>query len=111
MEISSRKQGEIVAIDIKGIMDTSSSPKAQEYIQELLDHGISRLLINLSQVEYLSSSGLRVLLVAAKKLWAVEGKFKICQPNKIVKEILDTSGFSGIMDVRETEQEAMAELS
>ena len=106
MKIEIRKSGEIELIDIIGILDTASSPEAQEIIDIQLDSGCRKMVINLAQTDYMSSSGLRILLSTAKKLWAKKGEFKICEPNKVVKDILDTSGFSVIMDVKDSEQEA-----
>jgi len=107
MEINKRQIDDIIVADISGILDTATSMEAQGIIQSYLDSGTSKLIINLEKTEYMSSSGLRVLLATAKKLMAVQGKLKICQPNKVVKDILDTSGFSVIMDVVDTESEAL----
>lgn len=111
MEINRRTESQILIADISGILDTGNSPQAQETISGFLDEGHKNLIINLSKTEYMSSSGLRVLLATAKRLWANEGKFKICQPNKIVRDILDTSGFSVIMDVIDNEEEAINQIS
>jgi anti-sigma B factor antagonist len=110
MDINARERDGIQIIDISGILDTNTSPAAESFIQNLLDLGNKRLIINLKNTDYLSSSGLRILLATAKKLWAVDGKLKICNPNKVVREILDTSGFSMILDVRESEEQAYSEL-
>ena len=110
MEINKRHFDEIIIADITGILDTSTSMEAQTIIHNYLETGNNKLIINLANTEYMSSSGLRVLLATAKKLWAVDGKLKICQPNKVVKDILDTSGFSVIMDVVDTESEALEEM-
>jgi len=110
MEIKKRLTGQVLIADISGILDTATSPKAQEIINEYLDEGHNKLVINLLETEYMSSSGLRVLLATAKRLWAAEGKFKVCQPNKVIKDILDTSGFSVIMDVVDSEEEAIKDL-
>ncbi|HBB92824.1 MAG: anti-anti-sigma factor [Bacteroidetes bacterium GWF2_49_14] len=110
MDISVRDLEGIKAIDISGILDTNTSPAAETFIQNLLDQENNRLIINLKNTDYLSSSGLRVLLATAKKLWAIGGKLKIACPNKVVTEILDTSGFSMILDIRETEGQALSEM-
>ena len=93
--------------EIHGILDTATSAQAQETINHYLKEGHNKVIINLSNTDYMSSSGLRVLLATAKRLWADNGTFKVCHPNKVIKDILDTSGFSVIMDVTETEEEAL----
>jgi anti-sigma B factor antagonist len=110
MNINTRSRDGIVTIEIIGVLDTNTSPEAESVIGNLLEQGHNRLIINLKDTDYLSSSGLRVLLATAKKLWAIQGKLKICRPNQIVKEILDTSGFSMILDVRESEEQALSEF-
>ena len=107
MEIRKRQVNEVLIADISGILDTATSTEAQEIIHGYLNEGHKKLIINLNNTDYMSSSGLRILLATAKKLWAVDGKLKICQPNKVVKDILDTSGFSVIMDVVDSEDEAL----
>ncbi len=110
METKIRESGDIKIVDIAGRLDTGTSPEAESAIHKLLDAGNGKIIINLAGTDYLSSSGLRVLLVTAKKIAAIKGKLKICQPNAVVKEILDISGFSTILDVRATEEEALSEL-
>ncbi len=110
MKIESRKSGEVEIVKITGIVDTSTAPEAEKIIQEILDNHCKKMVINLGKTEYMSSSGLRVLLSTAKKLWAIEGALRICEPNKVVKDILDTSGFSVIMDVRDSEALALKDF-
>ena len=110
MDIRIRESGEIRLVDLSGRMDTGTSHEAETEINKLLEAGHGKIIINLSGTDYVSSSGLRVLLVSAKKIAAMKGKLKICQPNEVVKEILEISGFSTILDVRATEEEALSEL-
>lgn len=110
MKIENTVSGDVEVVKLIGIVDTSTAPQAETKIQEILDNDCKKMIINLGETEYMSSSGLRVLLSTAKKLWAVDGSLRICQPNKVVKDILDTSGFSVIMDVRESEDDAMTDF-
>ncbi len=68
------------------------------------------MVINLEETKYVSSAGLRIFLATAKKMTAREGAVKLCCPNEVVQEILDISGFSTILDVKKTEEEALAAL-
>ncbi len=110
MSIKIVESGKIRMIDLEGRLDSGTSPAAESEINKLLVAGYVKIIVNLSQTEWVSSSGLRVLLVAAKKLSAMNGKLILCHPNEVVKEILDISGFSTILDVRDSEEEALAEL-
>jgi anti-sigma B factor antagonist len=110
MEINVRESSSIRILDISGRMDTGTSPAVEIGINQVLDAGIKKIILNLASTEYVSSSGLRVLLITAKKLAASGGSLKICQPNSVVREILDISGFSTFLDVRTTEEEALSEM-
>ena len=110
MDVIVRESSDIRIVDLNGRLDTGTSPAAESKIAGLLDAGHSKIIINLAGTDYVSSSGLRVFLIAAKKISAINGKLKVTAPNAVVKEILDISGFSTILDVRDSEEEALAEL-
>jgi anti-anti-sigma factor len=63
--------------------------------------------VNLEKLDYISSAGLRVLLLVAKKLQANAGELRICSLNAIVKEVFDISGFDMILPVSASESEAL----
>ena len=110
MEIKIKEVGDIRVAYIVGKLDTSTSPEAEAKIGELLNAGVNKIVINLEELSYLSSSGLRVFLGTAKKLMAIGGTVKLCCPNAVVKEILEISGFNTILDVRKTEEVAISEM-
>ena len=110
MEIRIKEIGDIRVVNIVGQLDTSTSPEAEAEIGKLLDDAQKKIIINLEELSYLSSSGLRVFLGTAKKLMATGGTVKLCCPNDVVNEILEISGFNTILDVRNTEEEAISEM-
>jgi len=110
MNIKIRESGEIRIIDFSGRLDTVTSPNAEAAVTGILDAGHKKIMINLAETEWVSSSGLWVLLLTAKKLAVANGRLNICQPNPVVSEILEISGFSTILNVCATEEEALAGL-
>jgi anti-sigma B factor antagonist len=110
MDIKIKESGDVTIIDFIGRLDTATSPAAESEINKILERGCNRVLINLKGLEWVSSSGLRVLLVTAKKLSVIKGKLRICEPNEVVNEILEISGFSSILNVRVSAAEALSEL-
>jgi anti-sigma B factor antagonist len=110
MEIKTRETAGIIIFDLIGRLDTGTSPEAEAKINSMVEAGNKNIVINLAETEYLSSSGLRVLLITAKKISALKGILKLCQPNEVVREILDISGFSTVLDVRNSEKEALSEF-
>ncbi len=68
-------------------------------------------MLNVKNLEYMSSAGLRVILTAAKLLQASAGEMKICQANGVVKEVLETSGFNSLVNMYDDEKDAVAAFS
>ena len=68
MEITEAKKGQGVILGLNGRLDSSNSNGLEQKIRQLIDRGERYLVLDCSQLSYISSSGLRVLLMAAKKL-------------------------------------------
>jgi anti-anti-sigma factor len=107
VEIAVRNEGEVRVIDFEGNLETSTAAEAESEINRVIDEGASQLLINFEKLNYISSAGLRVLLATAKKLKPASGELKICNLNATVQEVFDISGFSSILSVAATEEEAL----
>ncbi len=108
MEVTVKEVNEVSVLSFEGNLDTNTAPQAQEQIDQLIDGGSSKILINFGDLNYISSAGLRVLLATAKKLKATSGDLKICGLNQTVQEVFDISGFSSILSVVATEEDALA---
>ena len=108
MELNINDQEGICVIDISGNLDTTTAPEAEQKINDLLNEDTSKIVINLSDTGFVSSAGLRVFLSTAKQITAKGGAVKFYGANDVVQEILDISGFSGILDIRNSLNEALA---
>jgi len=108
MEISIREIGDVSILDFSGNFDTNTSPLAESDINKLLDAGCEKILFNFSELNYISSSGLRVLLATAKKLKVSGGAMQLCNLNEVVQEVFDISGFATILKLASDETEALA---
>ena len=110
MEIIKKQNGDINIITIVGNLDTGTSPEVEKAIFECIDGGCTKLLINLGQTPYISSSGLRVMLASAKKLKGI-GELRISNLNDTNQEVFDISGFSTILNVDTVEEEALSKFN
>ena len=102
MEIVQKEESGIVCVAIKGRLDAESSPEAEKVTRGILEAEKRLLLFDLSELEYISSAGLRVILEAAKGMKVNEGKMVLCGLNKFVKEIFVTSGFDALIPIADT---------
>jgi anti-sigma B factor antagonist len=107
MEITVRDEGDTKVVMLNGKLDTNTTPAVESEINTLLDGGASKLLINFEQLSYISSSGLRLLLATAKRLKGSGGELKVCTLNEMATEVFEISGFSSILNVFSSEQEAL----
>ena len=108
MEITVNESGGVQVLSFTGNLDTNTSPDAESEINQLIDGGAQKLLINFEDLNYISSAGLRILLATAKKLKASNGDLKICGLNATVQEVFDISGFGVILSVSASESEALS---
>jgi anti-anti-sigma factor len=99
MELVKRKEKNATVIQVKGRLDAGSSPELEKEIDGLAGAGEKVLLLDLAELNYISSAGLRVILVGAKKLKNKGGSLSVSSLVSVVKEVFDISGFSAIIPI------------
>jgi anti-sigma B factor antagonist len=109
MEVTIRDESDTKIIMLQGKLDTNSTPDVESEINSLLDSGTNKLLINFEKLSYISSTGLRLLLATAKRLQSSEGDLRVCSLNEMATEVFELSGFTSIINVFASEQEALGE--
>jgi len=97
MEIKKEKNGGSLHIQLFGRLDTVTAPQFEASLKEDLD-SLTELIIDFQTLEYVSSAGLRVLLMAQKQM-NKQGKMKIINVSEPIKEVFDMTGFSDILTI------------
>jgi len=110
MDILLRQLDGITMVDMSGRLDSSVSGQVMDRLNEIVNAGATRLIVNLKQVTYISSAGLRGILVAAKLIKSSNGEMRLCQPNDLVRKILEESGFANLVRIDDRESESIAAL-
>jgi len=105
--VSEEKKGDVLILRIKGRMDSISCPFAERKVFDHINNGQNKLILNFSEVEYLSSAGMRMLLSTTKKLKATSGKMVLCSVAHNVMDVLKMSGFDHVIELSKTETEAL----
>lgn len=98
MNITKTKNGTELCISLEGRLDTVTSPQLEVEIKQGLIN-IDSLIFDLAKLEYVSSAGLRVLLLAQRTMNNKQGKLVLKNVSEAVKEVLDLTGFSDIMKI------------
>lgn len=87
-------------VQVRGRLDTSTSPELDKKLADIFSkHTITEVRFEFSNLDYISSSGLRVLLAALKKVDSENGKAYIENPNECVKNILKMTGFDTLFEI------------
>lgn len=99
MEITRREQDGVHIVAVSGQLNPGTAPEAEKTIDDILSGGARHLLFDLSGLSYLSSGGLRVILITAKKIEAAGGRMVLCAMQDYVREVFEISGFTSFMDI------------
>ncbi len=105
---TSEKYPEITIVDLRGRLDVHNASEVEKVLNNLINSGKHKLLLNLAGVEYLSSSGLRVFIATKRKLDELKGSLKLTQLNDTTKKIFKIVELIDLFDIYETEEEALA---
>ncbi len=107
MEILEKKIGNVYLISISGNLDAYSVNDVESKLNSLIDAGHVRLVVSLDKLEYISSSGLRILLVTLKKVRKQQGDIRLACLKSNIKEVFDISGFTQLFNISDTEETAI----
>ena len=91
MEIIENKQDEILIFKLKGRLDWQTSPDFEEKIMSAINDGTNIIHLDFEELEYISSTGVRVILRAYKNLKRLDGRFVIRSMYGYVKEVFETA--------------------
>lgn len=107
MDIKTGKVGNYTELKIIGRLDSNTSLSLEKELTGIIENGEKNILINFEELNYISSSGLRVFLVAAKMLDKENKKLNFCCMKDFIKEVFDISGFTSIFDIYKTREEVI----
>ncbi len=107
MELTEQKTESCFIVGIKGRLDTTNYSILEKRLMDLIDQHEEKILMDCGEMDYVSSSGLRILLMALKKISLVKGKFVLCNLQENIKEIFEISGFTTIFEIHPTKDAAL----
>lgn len=106
MKIRKEKEGELLILHPAGRLDSENSPSFEKAVEEAVGRGDKNIIIDMSDVNYMSSRGLRAFLTAAKCAQAAGGKLVACSSQEAVQKVFDMTGVATILGVFGTSEEA-----
>lgn len=111
MEISEEHIGSTCVVTAKGRLDGGASAAFAERISGLITAQNPKLLIDLAGVDFVTSAGLRAVLLLVKKVKAAGGTFALCSVQDSVREVLDITGFTGMLSIHPARADAIAAMT
>ena len=106
--IESTKVGDVVVWAPEGRVDAAGAPDLEKAMMASIGAGSLDVVLDLGRTRYMSSAGLRVVLVVARELQSKNGHFAVCGLNDEVKELFEVSGFSLIVKIEADRDSAVA---
>ncbi len=109
--VGTRLPEDVRVVPVQGRIDATAAPALATIVRETADAGGRRIILDLSGVTFLSSSGLRILLMLARELKASNGELRLCALQPAVAEVFALTGFTQIFTIHRTREEALAALT
>lgn len=110
MQFTEEKKGDVIILRINGRIDAITSPQLEKKVLSIIDSGHHKLLMDFTNVEYLSSAGMRLLLSGTKKMQTVGGKLVISSVDQDVMDVIKMAGFNSILTLASSEDKALTEF-
>lgn len=98
MTVTKKLEGTKLTAAFEGRLDTNTTPQAEQELTGSLEY-VKELILDFKQLDYISSAGLRLLLMLQKKM-NNQGSMTIINANDMVKEIFEVTGFSDVLTVK-----------
>lgn len=110
MEIKEEKRGDVRIIGLRGRLDAQTSPTAEKKLMELADLSEQKLVFDFSELTFISSCGLGLLLKVAKNVQQANGKLALAGLRNYIHEVFEVAGFTSIFSIFPACEEAVAHL-
>jgi stage II sporulation protein AA (anti-sigma F factor antagonist) len=106
MQIVDTRAGAALVVAPAGRVDTTTAPALEAHLTALLDRGERRVVLDFSGVDYISSAGLRVMLLVARRLREAHGALVLCALNDAVRQVFELAGFLPLFTIRASREDA-----
>ena len=111
MDVSEQQVGNVWVVTARGRLDGATSAQFAQRVEALVTGNQPRLVVDFAGVEFVSSAGLRAVLALVKKVKAVKGELALCAVQPAVREVLEITGFAGMIDIHPERASALTALS
>jgi anti-anti-sigma factor len=107
MELREEEVNGIKVLGVKGRIDSTTAPAFGQKLEAVVAAPASRLVVDLRELEYISSAGFRVLLVAAKRADEARSRLVLCNLSAKVRQLFDLGGFLDLFSISQSRDDAL----
>ncbi len=107
LDIHVTKQQQVTLVVVNGRVDSLNAGELGLSLSSAIDDGSTQIVLDLAQVAYMSSAGLRELVSAFKKVRRISGDLRLAQPSPRVQEVLEMAGLDTIFQIFPTQLDAV----
>jgi anti-anti-sigma factor len=108
MEMTTERRGGVLSLGVQGRIDGASVDHFEQAVDAAIAADDRAVVLDLGALDYLSSAGLRAILLIAKTLWERDGYFALCSMAEPVREVFEISGFDKIIAIHPSPEPARA---
>ena len=106
-EVVRKDMDELSVLFLKGYLDAHTAPDFETALQELVEEERIQIIVNLTDLQYISSAGLGVFMGFIEDIRSREGDIKLAEPNEKVFRVFDLLGFQVLYEIFEKESDAI----
>jgi len=107
MELVEKNTGDVTILVLNGRLDSNTSKILEDKVMDILRQGCKKVLMDFQDVDYINSTGLRVLLLALQQLKKNQGRLFLCCIKDYMKEVFEISGYTEIFPIFVSQDDAV----
>lgn len=107
LQVTESRQSGAMVLHLKGRLDSNTSNDFEGRLLGLIREGETRLILDMGQLDYISSAGLRVLIKSMKELKGKNGQMLLCAMQDYIREVFDLSGFASFLPIHPTLEDSL----
>ncbi|TVQ97795.1 MAG: anti-sigma factor antagonist [Desulfovibrionales bacterium] len=110
MNLEQTTRDGVVVFSVKGRLDGSTAGEFEQSVLAALENGTTKIIFDCNGLDYINSTGLRVLVMAYQRLHGREGRIAVCSLKDYIQEIFTISGYDQIFALHQDCSEALRRL-
>ncbi len=111
MDINTERDGGTLIAKTGGRVDGTNATEFQDSLKNVINPDDKAVILNFEDLSYISSAGLRVILLTAKDMRTANVKFAVCSLSQSVRDVFTISGFDQIIDIHDSQQAAVSAVN